>query len=80
LDELVPKYLKTIPAVDMPPHKRTTEVRYLTKVKDKKDLIDQLTDSGRWVYVADPQNRELFGNVLIDCTHSDERGMKFYDH
>jgi len=78
LDALVPKYLKTIPVVDMPPHKPTKAVRTLTKVADKKDLMDQLTDSGQWVYVADPQNRELFGTVLIDCTHTDERGMKYH--
>jgi hypothetical protein len=71
------KYLARIPSLEVAGHKKSSEVRILTRVRDQKDLEAQLKDTGQWLYVADPDS-SLFGTVVIDCRHSDSRGGPWF--
>ena len=70
--ELVPKYLKSIPTLELPDHKATNEIRVVTEAKGEK-IDPYIKDTGGWVYVNDP-NSPLHGQISIDCTHNDSKG------
>ena len=75
---MIPKYLAAMPVVDLPGtgHESSSEVLVITGVPDYAALERRLTDSGKWLYVADPSG-SADGLILIDCTHLDSRGVSW---
>ncbi len=53
------------------PHPRTAEIVYYDGRKTG--------DSGKWAYVNNPKDSG-WGNVYIDCTHTDSRGTAWSGH
>lgn len=69
------KSLKAIPACKCPPHHPdSNEVVTITE-SDGENLEVFLRDSGKWLYMADPESKD-WGSVVVDCTHKDSRGEK----
>lgn len=79
LSELLPKYLTRIPTVEVAGHPASSSVRILRKVKDMNDLETRLKDTGQWLFVGDPSS-PITGTIVIDCTHVDSRGMKWFKY
>lgn len=79
LSELIPKYLTRIPAVEVAGHPSSSSVRILRKVKDMNELETRLKDTGQWLFVGDPAS-PITGTIVIDCTHVDSRGMKWFKY
>ncbi|UPT73971.1 MAG: hypothetical protein M0D55_19420 [Elusimicrobiota bacterium] len=75
--ELIPKYLARIPELELPEHKPSDGIRVLKSVGSMEELKNQLTDSGQWTFVLDPDSK-IDGTVLIDCTHKDSRGSQWH--
>ena len=73
------KYLREVPALEIGGHKRTTMVTRLRNVRSQAELEAQLKDTGGWGYVSDPDS-PLFGTLIIDCRHNDERGMPWFKY
>ena len=65
------KYLVHIPALTIPDHPTTAEiVIYPAHVcQDHSILGNQIKDTGKWGYVADPK-ASCYGTIFIDCTHT----------
>lgn len=74
--ELMPKYLTRIPMLDIPNHKSTSEVRTIQGVQTMEELRARLKDAGQWLLVIDSSSR-IAGTILIDCTHTDSRGVQW---
>jgi hypothetical protein len=79
LDELIPRYLQSIPSTgvyyekgllgwDWDSHPVTDHVRYVS--------ILQADDAGGWVYVNDPHSPD-FGKLIVNCTHQDFHGLRW---
>ena len=68
LSELVPGRLRVFPRLELPGtgHPLTRELRL--------GYSEALRDSGKWLYVNEPGDRR-FTRVIIDCTHTDSRGL-----
>jgi type II secretory pathway pseudopilin PulG len=68
LSGLVPSRLPMLPLLQLPQtgHPATREVRLGTS--------KQIGDTGKWFYVNDSQDR-FFGQVRIDCSHTDSRAI-----
>lgn len=79
LTELIPKYLARMPSLEVAGHPPSTTVRILKKVNDMNDIETRLKDTGQWAYVGDPNSR-IAGTIVIDCTHVDNRGMKWFKY
>lgn len=79
LTALKPKYLKYFPKLHLhgTKHKPTNAVRVISHVNDAEDMRATLKDSGKWLYVADP-NSHAYGEFIIDCTHTNAMGNRWY--
>ena len=77
LDALPPKYLGSIPTLQLPDHQPSSAWRAIGGVGSMADIQGKLEDSGQWLYVSEPSS-PMFGTVLIDCTHNDSRGRPWY--
>lgn len=77
LEELVPKYTDEIPSAKIPGHHEdSNEVTYYSG----SDYIrENFRDTGGWGYVNDPASPE-WGNVFVDCTHTDNKGHKWHTY
>ena len=73
------KYLTKIPRIQVASHKETDAVTIITKAADAAAIKSKLKDTGGWAYVSDPKS-PMFGTVVVDCTHSDSRGMAWPDY
>lgn len=76
VDELVPKYLTRIPLLDVPNHQPSSEVREVKNVQSMDELKKKFKDSGNWLLVTD-QKSKINGTILIDCTHTDAKGVNW---
>jgi len=78
LDELIPKYMAAIPAVDIGAggHRETSDVKYYRSDLLRDGQIDgtKLQDSGKWAYVHNDRQVVIF----VDCTHPNSRGRPWY--
>lgn len=88
LGDLIPKYLSHIPTLTLPgtPHAPSSEVVVFTKkVKNRIELIENLTDTGKWLYVPGKwlsiRREPMRGELIIDCKHMDYTGVfPYYQH
>lgn len=72
------KYLSAIPSIEVGGHKRTSSYRVIRSAAGNIDgLIPQLKDTGGWAFVSSPGSSQN-GTVVIDCTHTDSRGMQWF--
>jgi hypothetical protein len=78
LDDLVPRYLAEIPAVELGVrgHRDTAKVQIYPGAALRDGQIDgsQLKDTGRWGYVHNERQVVVF----IDCTHQSPRRQPWY--
>ena len=72
------KYLSAIPSIEVGGHKRTSAYRVIRSGAANLDgLIPQIKDTGGWAFVSSPGSPQN-GTVVIDCTHTDSRGMQWF--
>jgi uncharacterized RDD family membrane protein YckC len=72
LQELVPKRLVAVPPARTPPyHPDSRVVHYFKSLDD-----NSAADTGGWGYVNNPRDKD-FGNLFINCTHTDARGKSW---
>jgi hypothetical protein len=77
--ELIPKYMESILLLDISPHHpATNEIRVITNSQGKS-LKSFVEDSGKWLYMADRESPD-WGTVIVDCTHADSKGTKWYEY
>jgi len=71
-DALVSKYIREFPAVHAAPHhvSRTS----IDNIPTNDPYAADTTDEGEWVYVS-VENATGWGEVLIECYHTDSRGQ-----
>lgn len=74
LAELPPKYLVRIPAAFTRPHGEVTEVRLIDAAAYESG---KLPDSGGWAYIPSGPSS---GTVIVDCVHSDIRGVPYISY
>ena len=73
LSALVPKYIKEVPALELPEHKKTNKVVIVKKAKGKS-VEPYLKDTGGWLYFSGSKTGELEGTLVIDCKHKEYKG------
>lgn len=76
---LIPQYIAAIPVLELPGsgHKPSAEVRVINEtLSSEEDLLYRLRDSGRWLYVNNPDG-PLDGTFIIDCIHKDSKGASW---
>lgn len=76
---LVPKYIKMIPNCEISGHHKKTNEVVIILNSENKELKDFIKDTGKWLYMADPQNSS-WGDIMIDCTHTDKNGQKWSEY
>lgn len=76
LEALATKYIRKIPALALPHHPHGAPTRLIDKLGDK-EALQELKDSGGWLYVSDPTS-PMYGSLLIDCTHQSGSGEEWY--
>lgn len=71
LGDLVPKYLSSIPELNLPGHEKTAGVINVGQeiVRRQEELIN---DDGGWRYFSAPDSPD-YGKVALDCTHEIRR-------
>lgn len=78
LEELVPKYLAELPAVEtgLRSHRDTTDVKLYGPEVLRDGVINgtRLADTGKWGYVFNERQVVIF----VDCTHQSSRGKPWY--
>ncbi|MBI5624728.1 MAG: hypothetical protein HY924_13195 [Elusimicrobia bacterium] len=77
--ELTPKYLSSIPEIELAHHQASRKFRLVKEMKAGAELSSVIQDGGSWLYIADPKSK-LFGMVVIDCSHRDSRGKEWYQY
>lgn len=66
------KYLTVIPAAKTPNfHPDSATVHYLQGLNDASQA-----DTGGWGYVNNPRDKD-YGNIFVNCTHTDTRGKSW---
>ena len=66
----------TLPAAQPGHHFRNDKV--VEVCTDGKDA-SQLPDTGGWAYCANPNNPNV-GTLVVDCTHEDSKGKRWYSY
>ena len=86
LEELVPKYLQSIPAVKIKDHAETNAwTAYGDEVcvasGQYSGSIDpaKVRDTGGWGYVVDPQSK-CWGAIFVDCSHKDAKDRAWTEY
>lgn len=64
LQELVPKYISSIPELFLPGHKNTSDIRTITK---DGELCHVVSNTGGWLYFFTP-GCPGHGKVVLDCS------------
>lgn len=64
LRTLAPKWIDHIPEIAIPGYAKTNKVTVVKTMKTM-DLREVVTDTGGWLYIADPKSRR-WGEVVID--------------
>ena len=60
-------------------HADTNEIINITE-SDGENLEVFLHDTGKWIYMADPNSKD-WGSVLVDCSHTNIRGgQKWHEY
>lgn len=77
--ELVPERLEQLPSLQLPDHERTSETTVIGPKKRYSDPGKAVTDDGGWLYFSGP-GPEYYGLLLINCSHKDPEGRKFYEY
>ena len=74
LGSLVPKYLKKIPPITLPPwHVEPSTATYGYKTTpNAASIVNDATH--RWGYCADSTQESDWGNIFINCSHTDTAG------
>jgi hypothetical protein len=73
LDALVPKYIESIPLIELPGHQKTSKVTIIKSAKGNTPVA-YVKETGGWLYFADPSASDLYGSVYLDCSHKDSKG------
>ena len=68
--------IPTLPAAQTGHHFRNDKV--IEACTDGKDP-SQLQDMGGWAYCGNPNNPN-FGTLVVDCTHEDSTGKRWYSY
>ena len=76
LSDLVPKYIKAIPEIQIPGYKKTNGVTVVTQMAGD-DITGFLGDTGGFLYIAAPGARR--GEVRIDSVKK-YRGNPLYEY
>jgi hypothetical protein len=73
LDELIKdgKYLKELPALELPGHAANNKVQYISAMEV---LPKNLDDAGGYAYYNSPKYPDSLGTVVINCTHKGADG------
>lgn len=79
ISKLVPDYIAEVPSMEIPGHKETNEVRVVTKAAGKS-FTPYIKDTGKWLYFYVPDNADLNGWLIIDCSHKDSRGETWFKY
>jgi len=79
LSKLTPDLTAVIPSIEIPGHPETNEVRVVTKAEGKS-VVPYIKDTGKWLYFNVPDNLDLYGTLIIDCSHKDSRGEHWYNY
>lgn len=78
LDELVPKYLASVPAVEIGVrgHRDTETVRSYSGEVIRDGQIDgsRIDDTGKWGFAQNERQVIIF----VDCTHQNSKGVPWY--
>ncbi len=74
LDALVPKYIERFPAAFTRPHGEVTGMRNIDSAAYE---AARLPDSGGWAFVSSGPSS---GTVIVDCVHSDTRGVPYISY
>ncbi|HAT72526.1 MAG TPA: hypothetical protein DCS63_06900 [Elusimicrobia bacterium] len=71
------KYLTGLPKLDLPGHRETSEVLYLSG-----PAVDpaKLTDTGGYAYYNAKAYPVTHGTLLLNCTHKNEKGQYWYSY
>ncbi len=77
LSDLVPAQIPALPELYLPGHQRTDKVIAVNSKKYDKDFSKAVTDSGGWLYFADPSSAN-YGLLVIDCRHADADGVELF--
>ena len=67
LCDLMPKYLKRIPVINLPDHSKTDSVLEVGDA-EIRDVEYSVTDTGGWLYFPNPASK-LYGTVALNCCH-----------
>lgn len=73
--ELIPKYMPAMPELDLPGHARTSAVELADAAGP--DIGKAVTDTGGWLYFANPKSQN-FGMLVLNCSHKDDKGTELY--
>ena len=74
---LVPSYLPAMPELELPGHEKTAAIAVTDDAGT--DLSKAVTDSGGWLYFANPGSR-YFGMLILNCSHKDDAGTELYKY
>ncbi|HBB67458.1 MAG: hypothetical protein A2X28_09370 [Elusimicrobia bacterium GWA2_56_46] len=77
LENLSPKYLPALPAVEIADHPKTAEVVEIDSTDYDLDYTKAFRDTGKWLYFSHKKSR-YHGRVFVDCSHKDAQGLEFY--
>ena len=75
--ELIPNYMPSVPELELPGHTKTSAVE-LTDTTGP-DVGKAVTDSGGWLYFANPKSQN-FGMLVLNCSHKDDKGIELYKY
>jgi hypothetical protein len=75
--ELVPKYLTSLPEVELSSHVITNFIEL--NADPGSDTKKAVTDAGGWLYFNNPASAN-FGMLILNCSHRDGRGNEFSDY
>ena len=77
LEKLIPLYLKEVPELDIPDHKKTRKAVMIKKMKGK-DISGSVSDTGGWLYVTDAGS-DLRGKLYIDA-RTEDKGKPLFEY
>lgn len=77
--ELAPKVIPAVPELYLPGHERSDKVTVIDSKKYDKDMSKAVGDSGGWLFFSNPESAN-YGLLVIDCSHPDPDGVKFFEH
>ena len=79
MDVLVPRYIEERPLCELPGHDDSSEEFIVIDYLGNKKPEDFFKDTGKWLYINDKES-DHWGEVYIDCTHTDKAGRRYCDY